>query len=113
MAFMVGQWVVCVNANFVRRGQLFVDAKGESHRSTGQTGGIIEGAVYMIASIHRYACGDSIFLCEIPPRSASDEGYFSTRFRPLTETKSSISFTEGAPKDSEKFDNRKKQRVRA
>lgn len=34
-------------------------------------------------------------------------------FRPVVETKSEISFTEGAPKDSEKFDNRRKQRVRA
>ena len=36
----------------------------------------------------------------------------STNFRPLVEDKKTISFTEGAPKDSKQWDNRK-QKVKA
>ena len=38
------------------------------------------------------------------------EPYFDASFfRPITDTKTSTSFTEGAPKDSERWDNRHKQ----
>jgi hypothetical protein len=35
-------------------------------------------------------------------------GWSARRFRPLVEDRKSVSFTAGAPKDSEKWDNRKK-----
>lgn len=38
---------------------------------------------------------------------------WSHRFRPITDTKTETSFTEGAPKDSRKWDNRRKQKERA
>ena len=86
--FHVGQKVVCVDA---KRFEVY----------------LTQGAIYTVTSINfpwlRVDCTPG-------PLVQSEEsrcGYKHTRFRPLTETKISTSFTEGAPEDSERWDNRK------
>jgi hypothetical protein len=102
--FHVGQKVVCVNA--------------VPKRSSGGIGlhGLTEGAVYTIRSIKTFPLDQRLNLwveeitrpygsvCGI---SFAELPYDSIRFRPAVEPKSETSFTEGAPKDSERWDNRK------
>jgi hypothetical protein len=40
-------------------------------------------------------------------KELNDMPFNADRFRPLTDTKASVSFTQGAPKDSDVWDNRK------
>src|SRR5690348_6733715 len=106
MSFHVGQKVVCVDADPLpgRRCQ-------PGHELT-------RGAVYTIreTGLTAYTGAPAVRLQEIfrdHTIPINDMPYLARRFRPLTETKSKISFTEGAPKDSEKWDNRVPQKVRA
>lgn len=113
MTFRVGQRVVCVNPDGTHER---VDYKE-----------LVKGAIYTVSGLgfcEKYN-HTTLLLDEIPFRvvfrnctnevigSRDDVGFGAHRFRPLTDTKTSVSFTEGAPRDSERFDNRRKQKVRA
>lgn len=90
MVFRIGQEVVCVNAR--------------ASNNYGLTE-LIEGKIYTI----KWTNGPHVRLVEMTLRNAygDDTPYCVSRFRPLTDTKSSISFTMGAPLDSEQWDGRK------
>lgn len=104
MTFRVGQKCICVNA------------KGR----WGLSDPLKVGLICTIRAMHIDRHGDLILrFHEIERSSFAKEawgdprlGYLASRFRPLTDTKHEVSFTEGAPKDSEKWDNRKKQKER-
>lgn len=91
MSFHVGQKVVCVNDGVVywrgnpdlRRGEIYTIRQ-----------------ITMEIDLNLWLVGVS-------------GGWVSTRFRPVVDDTKKISFTEGAPKDSEKWDNRKRQKARA
>jgi hypothetical protein len=104
MTFRVGQKVVCVDANFYG-----FEGFGRHKYPT-------RGTVYHIREIVD-ACGEAnVRLAEIKngigvciSSGKEAEPFFrASRFRPIVERKDEISFTEGAPKDSEQFDNRRK-----
>lgn len=98
--FRVGQKVVCVDDSGDRYGR-FEDLP-------------VKDEVYTI----RKSFGRAVLLEEIvnPPHhyaEAYDELRFKAwRFRPLTDTKSEVSFTIGADPESERWDNRKPVPVR-
>lgn len=108
MSFHVGQKVVCVNA------------QNTSNCGAKELG---EGAIYTVRWVGIYSSiYDSPSLCLKLVGiyrvdnwvSGNDDCPFSTsRFRPLTETKSEISFTHGADPSTDKLDNRRKVKVRA
>lgn len=103
MTFRVGQKVICVNDKF--------DCLGVGDYP-------IKGEIYTIRWIGERATdgGPGVMLDEIFGGWFAPDIEFCfcvKRFRPLTETKSSQSFTTGAPKDSERWDNRRKVRERA
>jgi hypothetical protein len=92
--FHVGQKVVCVDGL--------------------EQEGIFTSQIYTISKIRIIA--DFLFVGLVEVRSPSDKcdvAWFATRFRPLTSNDTKISFTEGAPKDSERWDGRRKQREHA
>lgn len=101
MTFRIGQKVVCVRAADIDD----FDKWGPLER----------GAIYQVRGIVDGYCAHlgrapGIVLEEIRnPISPNgvEYNYGFARFRPLVETKSDISFTVGAPKDSEYWDNRK------
>lgn len=97
MNFHVGQKVVCVD-----------DA---DQRCDPGDAPVVKGEVYTVREAFDFFGMPGIRIKEI--RNPKDRGYHQRRFVPLTETKSKISFTEGAPLDSEKWDNRVPQKVRA
>lgn len=101
MTFRVGQKVVCVDARCNPR--LIQDAV---YTISGITNG---GFVALGLPSYSNRDDDEIHLAEVAGHWC---GFYASRFRPAVESKSSISFTMGAPKDSEKFDNRKKQKER-
>ncbi len=94
MAFHVGQKVVCVDAG----------------PRTWQRCHLRRGAVYTVKEVVAWRGRYGLHLHEL--ESQSGLGFFSDRFRPLIDRKSSISFTTGAPKDSETWDNRRKVKER-
>lgn len=87
MTFHVGQKVVCVRG-----------CDEPEHR-------LMKGAIYTISGWGDL-CGRLLYdVAEV--KTAVPHAWCASRFRPLIERKQSISFTEGAPLDSEKWDNRK------
>lgn len=93
MALHVGQKVVCVddsNTNLVVKGKVYT-VEGIGPLPNCRAGSIIVNGI----------------------RGMVFHGMLATRFRPVVDRKSSISFTEGAPTDSETWDNRRKVEVRA
>lgn len=105
MTFYVGQKVVCVDAS-------------ECDWIKGRLG-YVDGAIYTVTKVWVYAPTDepALYLAELPNEGPEWDGHHGPRFRPLVEDRKTVSFTAGAPKDSEKWDNRKKdvsapQRVR-
>lgn len=105
--FSVGQKVVCV------RGYSLPHSEGYGDEALP-----IAGLVYTIAQIGIGLYPPkldvvSVRLVELKNKARQYRGGFfepsfnGNRFRPLTDTKSSISFTEGAPLDSEHWDGRK------
>lgn len=101
MTFRVGMKVVCVDAS---RG------RGEPDPP------LVEGAVYTVASVRyfdqavsRDAPGYGVTLLEVSSVETDEywAEYRSERFRPAVEPKSETSFTQGAPIDSEQWDNRR------
>lgn len=87
--FYVGQKVVCVDDSPTPLGVPVPFTRGEAVTVSGFSGP---------------AC---VFLSEHPGHFPA-AGYYSHRFRPLTDQKKSVSFTQGAPRDSERWDNRRK-----
>lgn len=77
------------------------------------------GTIYTVRWIGQRATDDAPCLMLVEhfggaqPVTGIEYSFNVTHFRPLIESKSSVSFTEGAPPDSERFDNRRKQKVRA
>lgn len=103
MTFYVGQKVVCV------------DAKPRLHAGRNWIWGDAptEGAIYTIAELYVDKEGLSVVLHEHKRSPLSEyRGFASRRFRPLVSDTKKVSFTEGAPKDSARWDNRK-QKVKA
>lgn len=96
MSFHVGQKVVCVDDSTVP------DEPGPYVKN---------GAIYTVCEIEVAYDGDPLLhfdeLHSVSIRGWS-AGYIADRFRPLVEDRKSVSFTIGAPKDSERWDNRKK-----
>lgn len=81
--------------------------------------GEIQPVVGSIYTIREFGWNSSLRLSEIvnQPRMYAEgwgeAAFYAARFRPLTESKSSISFTTGADPSSDQFDNRRKVWVRA
>jgi hypothetical protein len=110
MAFRVGQEIICIDDSY-HSGWRYVPNKP------------VAGQIYIVREIvigwwqNDEDVGlrlEEIINEPIDWRGGHSEACFGTwRFRPLTETKSKTSFTEGAPLDSERFDNRRKQRETA
>lgn len=106
MAFHVGQKVEYIGPNFATMVNLYKQITP------------VRDVTYTVRSLGSCMGEDAIRLCEV--RNAPYEwstGYHelwmnAKYFRPVTETKSKTSFTEGAPLDSEKWDNRRKVEVR-
>jgi hypothetical protein len=100
MTFRVGQKVVCIDASGIKKSFEMCPNRP------------VKGCVYTVRSIF----DDGLLLEEVvnPPNmtwksgETGEAGWCFHRFRPIVERKDEISFTEGAPKDSEQFDNRRK-----
>lgn len=93
MSFHVGQEVECVDdslTSLVKKGRIYL-VEGIGPCLGCSAGNIIVNGVRGRSGMH---------------------GMLTSRFRPLTKQKSSISFIEGAPTDSETWDNRRKVEVR-
>lgn len=105
MTFRAGMKVVCVDDEFL------------AHRSYGETTPR-KGAVYTIRGMLVIEGAQLLHLEEIRNPVIDynlvtiEIGFSDSRFRPLTDTKSETSFTQGAPKDSERWDNRRKVTIR-
>lgn len=99
MAFHVGQKVVCVD-------DVHVTFKTK-HPA------LEKGRVYEIASFGKTTRGwPGVHLVDVI-NPFDDVAFYYWRFRPLTDRKSSVSFTMGADPESERYDNRRKQKERA
>jgi len=109
--FHVGQKVVCVDASLWMN---YPWCKGTE---------VVQGTVYTVrevgvttdglAGVRLYEVVLSGQICAITYKPFRDRFYRASRFRPLTDTSQSTSFTTGAPRDSRKWDNRRKVKVRA
>lgn len=86
MNFRVGMPVKCINA-----GMGDIDASGI----------LVEGAEYLVKEIERFGGRTYLHLVGV------FMGWRSSRFRPAVSPKSETSFTQGAPLDSEQWDNRR------
>lgn len=97
MAFSVGQKVVCIDATGQRAPSYLTKDAAYTVRWYGQR------------ETDAVPC---IMLSEIRApwngHPSIEWAFNATRFRPLTDTKSSISFTEGAPRSTRHLDNRRK-----
>ena len=102
MAFHVGQKVVCIEERLGYR-----DRDGAIEPDFGDVGTVV--------NIYTSRDGLVLELAEFPaPRNEIwNAGWLAESFRPAVEPKAEISFTEGAPKDSETWDNRRKVEVGA
>jgi hypothetical protein len=80
MTFRVGQKVVCINDKEIHGGFWAAGARP------------VAGAVYTITEIIPGAYGDYQALRFSEIRNAGDIGYRSSRFRPVAERKTDISF---------------------
>lgn len=76
-----------------------VDASGNQFLSV--------GGVYTIRGLRTMRLGDAGLYLEEVSHPHSDAPFFARRFRPAVSPKAEISFTTGAPKDSERWDNRR------
>ena len=66
---------------------------------------LVEGAVY---TIRAFDDNGELKLCEVI-RSNDSIGFYRWRFRPAVSPKQQVSFTTGAPRDSDQWDNRRKR----
>lgn len=110
MAFSVGQKVACVDdrstGKYLPSGfSLQEDGDRSMH-------GLRKDDVYTIRDI---GIQNGVPVCwleeiqrPIEPLFLCEAAYAQARFRPLTDTKTSISFTEGAPRSTRHLDNRHK-----
>ena len=100
MTFMVNQKIVCVDSSS-RPGRYW---RGDVP---------IVGAVYTVMAIGVDEDGEiDLSLLEIKNSEYWNGRYRAARFRPAVSPKSETSFTQRAPKDSEKWDCRRKIPVR-
>ena len=103
--FRVGMKVVCVDDGF--------SGKYTPWRHYHDLHGLTKGAVYTIRAIGEFrGLRDNVWLDEIhrPPCFGEEFPYAAARFRPVTSPKQEVSFTTGAPEDSERWDNRVKRK---
>src|SRR5574343_1291746 len=112
MSFHVGQKVVRVGSAKVNATRQFLEQRGLtfSYPELGEVCTIVSIDHWLNVTLLRFREHDNSHLTSLYPK---EPGFNSRYFRPLVEAKSSISFTEGAPKDSERFDNRRKVGVDA
>lgn len=77
------------------------------------------GEVVTVRTINVWSSWTALTFCEhdnshlVGVASKIEPGFASHHFRPIVEPKAETSFTEGAPKDSEAWDNRVKKREKA
>lgn len=105
MTFRVGQKVVCVDAG----GIFFPVVQSPKAGAIYTVRGLIDGVRY------NGERGIGVVLVELHnplSRNGREHSFEPARFRPIVDTETKISFTEGAPKDSEHWDNRIKQPAR-
>ena len=91
MTFKIGMKVVCVDDTPDWLGRELVIKKGE---------------VYTIAEMFNWRGKLCVRLVEVKTEQAP--GWYASRFRPAVSPKQEVSFTTGAPLDSEQWDNRKR-----
>lgn len=98
MTFKIGMKVVCVDAG---------DA------ALGIKVPLALNAVYTVADMApaEYGDGSTIKLVEVAPADLLSGWFYARRFRPAVSPKQQVSFTTGAPLDSEQWDNRKRVEV--
>ena len=84
--FRVGQHVVCVDDK--------------------NTTLVTVGAIYVIRAVD----GRFVDLVGVHGLTGRHDGMYARRFRPVTSPKQEVSFTTGAPVDSERWDNRVKRK---
>lgn len=101
MTFRVGDPVVCIKLGDPLKMQKWA-ALGAKYPQI--------NAVYVIRGILFHGGVETLLLEEIVnniPCLDYEPGYSSSHFRPAVSPKSEISFTQGAPLDSEQWDNRR------
>lgn len=94
MTFRVNQKVECVDDSLDVFGRPIHVTKGEK---------------YTVAGVFDFFGRPAILLAEVFP-GEDGSGWFASRFRPIVEPKTEISFTTGADPSSDQFDNRRKVR---
>ena len=96
MTFFVGQKVVCVDV-----------ASGECCCCGRHEPGLHD--IGTVTNVYQSFSSPVLELLEFPAPSCAHwgAGWLAESFRPLVDTRKSVSFTAGAPKDSERWDNRK------
>lgn len=109
MSFHVGQKVVCIGSN---EQVILSDEVNAAHNRPDLR------AIYTIREIFYWGSKTLLRLREIDNRHlmplmrvSVEPGYCATGFRPLVEKKADTFFTEGAPLDSDRWDNRKPAKV--
>lgn len=103
MTFKIGMKVVCVDA--VQHGRYTPWPHGKGMH------GLTEGVVYTIRALGDFeGTPGCVWLHEIhrPLVGCVEFPYALERFRPAVSPKQEVSFTTGAPLDSEQWDNRKR-----
>ena len=101
MTFRVGMKCVCIDDTYRSTGWRLVLSRP------------VVGPVYTIREIEVIDGAELLRFEEIrnPVRNyglaVCEIGFSSTRFRPLVDTKTEISFTQGADPESERYDNRR------
>lgn len=102
MTFKIGMKVVCVDASPV------ANWAGDP---------LVEGAIYVVRNVgyNKLTGSWALWLSGMTNRMRRkgiddlDAGYRASRFRPAVSPKQQVSFTAGAPLDSDQWDNRRKR----
>lgn len=117
MTFSVGQKIACVDDR--ERVSMRLNGWFERFRKFHRLHhNLNEGDVYTVIGVKALKCTNGEYVEVLRVHGAwhfghPEIGFPSFQFRPLIERKAKISFTANAPKDSEKWDNRKRVKVRA
>ena len=99
--FHVGQKVECVNAT--SSGPLQMEYADHAPEI------LVKGAIYTVLRVYP----DEMCIAVCPEDLAHEDGWCMTRFRPLTDTSIAGIIAQKAPRDSRKWDNRRKVRTPA
>lgn len=72
----------------------------------------VRGGIYTVSGVGVHPVSGEIGLNFAELQMLSDQFVYAWRFRPLTDTRQSVSFTTGADPSTDKFDNRRRQKER-